>query len=121
MKNTKQKQIILDIVNNSYEHLTAYQIYEQAKLYIPNISLGTVYRNLKYMVENKLIKKIVMNNESDRFDRIDEHIHFICSKCQQIIDISDYKIDKRNSVEDNLVLSYEIILRGICKDCQKED
>lgn len=121
MKKTKQKQIILEIVNNSYDHLTAYQIYQQARIFIPNISLGTVYRNLNYMVENKIIKKIGMNNESDRFDRIDEHVHFICNKCKKIIDINDYKFNKRSSIENNLVVSYEIIIRGICKECQKEE
>ena len=46
MKNTKQKKVILDIINNSNNHLDAYQIYDEARKQISNISLGTVYRNL---------------------------------------------------------------------------
>ena len=46
MKNTKQRSVILSIINNSNNHLDAYEIYDMAKRAIRNISLGTVYRNL---------------------------------------------------------------------------
>lgn len=121
MKKTRQKQVVLDIINNSYEHLTAYGVYEKARLKIPNISLGTVYRNLNTFVEEQIIKKIVVDGESDRFDRLSEHVHFICNYCHQIVDIFDYKIDKRNIILGNKVMNYEIILRGICQKCQEEE
>ena len=50
MRNTKQKEIILNIVNNSSNHLNANSIYLKAKEVMPNISLGTVYRNLNNLV-----------------------------------------------------------------------
>ena len=55
MKSTKQRNVILDIINNSYDHLDAYGVYEEARKKIPNISLGTVYRNLKALEDAKII------------------------------------------------------------------
>ena len=52
MRNTKQNSLIFNIINNSYSHLDAYSIYELCKKEIPNISLGTVYRNLTSLVNN---------------------------------------------------------------------
>ena len=52
MRNTKQRECILDIINNSYDHLNAYQVYDKAREIISNISLGTVY--LGYVITIKL-------------------------------------------------------------------
>lgn len=51
MRNTKQRECILDIINNSYDHLNAYQVYDKAREIISNISLGTVYRNLSWLCD----------------------------------------------------------------------
>lgn len=51
MRNTTQRNLILDIINNSCEHLTAEEVYEIARKSILNISLGTVYRDLNILVE----------------------------------------------------------------------
>ena len=89
MRNTRQKELVLDIVNNSCEHLTAYQIYDIARKTIDNISLGTVYRILKELSENDKIIKI--SDKKINMDRYDNkkcrHNHFICDCCHKIIDI----------------------------------
>lgn len=61
MKNTKQKKVILDIINNSNNHLDAYQIYDEARKQISNISLGTVYRNLGGLENDNLIISLMVN------------------------------------------------------------
>ena len=58
MRNTKQRELILNIINNSYNHPSAYDIYLECKKIIPNISLGTVYRNLNTLIETNSIQKI---------------------------------------------------------------
>ena len=118
MRNTKQKNIIFEIVNNSYEHLTAYQIYESAREVMSNISLGTVYRNLSNLTENGKIRRLEVNG-IDRFDRNTQHAHFICDKCDDIIDIFDSIIFDNEYIDGNLVMDYDIKIKGICKKCME--
>ena len=58
MKYSKQREEILKVVLNSSDHPNVNTIYERVRMVIPNISLGTVYRNLNTLYENKLIRKI---------------------------------------------------------------
>lgn len=116
MRNTKQRNLILKIVNNSYDHLTAYQIYELARDEISNISLGTVYRNLSSLESNGKIRKLDIDGNL-RFDKSSRHIHFICDKCNSIIDIFDDAFGDDKYIDGNLVMDYDIKLKGICKEC----
>lgn len=116
MRNTKQRDVIFEIVNNSYDHLTAYQVYEQARSVIPNISLGTVYRNLSNLTEEGKIRKIDVYG-IDRYDKDDLHAHFVCIKCQSIIDVFDTLLTKDKYIDGNLVMDYDIKIKGICKKC----
>lgn len=115
MRNTRQRNCIFDIVNNSYEHLTAYQVYDKAKQVISNISLGTVYRNLSWLCENNKIKYFIVDGIV-RYDRKDEHDHFICRGCNNIIDIHS-RPNNDKYVDSNLVIDYEIKYNGICREC----
>lgn len=116
MRNTKQRNVIFDIVNNSYEHLNAYQIYDIARCIVPNISLGTVYRNLSYLVNENKIRQIDVCGTL-RFDRNIKHVHFICSKCETIYDIFDSIFHDKEYIDGNLVMDYDIKIKGICKKC----
>lgn len=121
MRNTRQKEVILDIVNQSYDHPTALEIYEEARKVIPDISLGTVYRNLNLLVELKQIRLIKMKDNTNRFDRIDDkHSHFVCLKCGKIIDIFENYLGNKKIIDDNIVMDYEINFKGICKSCSRE-
>lgn len=123
MKYSKQRDIILKTVENSFEHPTADMVYELVKKEIPNISLGTVYRNLNVLVENGNIKKIIMPNSSDRFDKtVFNHYHLFCNNCNKIYDI-DYKyVSNINDIIEketkHKVISHDIVFLGICKHCK---
>lgn len=121
MRNTKQKELILSIINHSKKHPTAFEIYQECQKKITNISLGTVYRNLNILVNEALIKRIKMPNNIDRYDKINnKHIHFICSSCNTVLDLA--YIDKEQTiVNDNKVLDYEINYKGICKKCLEKE
>lgn len=116
MRKTKQRNIILEIVNNSYAHLTAYQIYDIARGEIPNISLGTVYRNLSNLVNEGKITKLEVNSV-DRFDRNIKHAHLICDNCGSIVDIFTSILSDNEYIDGNLVMDYDIKIKGICKKC----
>ena len=117
MRNTKQKKLVYDIIYSTYDHLDAKSIYNKAKLEMPSISLATVYRILNELCNLGKVLRITTDNE-DHFDRIDtKHAHFICSKCNKIIDIFDYTL--KYKMNDNVVYNYDLVFHGICSDCKK--
>lgn len=121
MRNTKQKSLILEIINNSDSHPSAESIYNECKKIIPNISLGTVYRNLNQLVDLNVIQRIKMKNNIDRYDRLDEHVHFICIKCNRIIDIYEKaNINFKQLIGNNKILNCKISFEGICEECQNK-
>ncbi len=122
MRNTKQKQLILQIINNSINHLNAFEVYEEARKSMPNISLGTVYRNLNMLIEEKNARRLKAANGIDRFDNTKtQHHHFVCMKCGKYYDIFD-KIELKNLKENyGIIKNYEIQINGICNDCLKEE
>jgi Fur family ferric uptake transcriptional regulator/Fur family peroxide stress response transcriptional regulator len=118
-RNTQQRQIILNIIKSTNTHPTADWIYQKAREYIPNISLGTVYRNIKVLKEEGLIKEL-SDGKLARFDgRIDKHFHFKCISCGNIYDIEADDIKFSDNLKDKgfLILEYEISMSGICKSC----
>ena len=122
MRNTKQRDIILDIINNSYEHLTAYEVYELARKRIPNISLGTVYRNLNLLSEIGDAVKITTPLGGDRFDgNVHPHYHFCCSCCGDVIDLEldeQTEINKiANANFDGVIENHVMMFYGTCSDC----
>lgn len=122
MRNTKQKDLVLNIINSSYNHLTAKETYEEARKIIPNISLGTVYRVLNKLADNHKILRITTKSGIDHFDRIPKkkHNHFICNQCGKITDIfkTDYIFDKKE-LKDYQITNVEITFTGICNECKK--
>ena len=121
MRNTKQKTLILEIVNNSYNHMNATQIYLECKKQIPNISLGTVYRNLNTLVNDNLIVRIKTNDNIDRFDKNIKHSHIICNLCGKIDDIFVDYLEKLPNIKNFDVMNYELIFNGICKNCKEKE
>ncbi len=65
---TKQRKIILDVLKNTTSHPTADWIYDQVREVLPNISLGTVYRNLKVLKEMGEIMELDFGSTYSRFD-----------------------------------------------------
>jgi len=116
---TKQRKLVLDIVENSCDHLTAEEVFFKAKEEMPNIALGTVYRNLNILVDEGLLRRLTIAGHPDRFDntRI-EHEHLICKNCGKL---SDFRIEgikeKLKEASQENVQSYELNAYYICEDC----
>lgn len=118
---TKQNALILSIIDNSCEHLSAFDIYKKCLLTISNISLGTVYRNLNNLVDAKKIRRIIDFNGVEHFDNLKKtHNHFICSKCMNIFDVFD-NVNIPLDCDLGKVINYEIIYNGICHNCEEEE
>lgn len=127
MKNySKQRELVLDILKGSKRHPGAEEVYLQAREVQPNISKGTVYRNLDVLVKNGIIKKVFTTNGVDRFDFVpDNHSHAVCQNCGRIFDITlpvDFSAIK-SSVEEQSELQVSpgnLIVVGVCKDCRSK-
>ena len=87
MHYSRQREAIKKIVKNTNCHPTADWIFIQTKKNIPNISLGTIYRNLKRLVEEGEINTIYDGNIT-RYDwNIESHDHLKCTECGDLIDV----------------------------------
>ena len=87
LKYSRQRESIKRFLLSRYDHPTADTVYLHVKEEFPNISLGTVYRNLALLTDLGEIIKITTDG-ADRFDgHVDPHSHFICRKCHSLFDI----------------------------------
>lgn len=125
MKFSRQRELILNYILNSHEHLTADSIYIDLKKDNPELSLGTVYRNLIKLTEMGVVKKVSLPNQVDKFDKnLEPHAHLICDICGSITDINIDGVSKflnNISNDENISISkYEITFNGICKKCKVE-
>ena len=87
MRYSPQREIIKQIVCSTKTHPTADWIYSEAKKKIHNISLGTVYRNLKRLEEIGCINLIHDNNLIKYDGNTEEHHHLKCTECGKLIDV----------------------------------
>ena len=88
MRSSKQRDAVLQVLQGSFDHPTADVIYERVKLQIPNISLGTVYRNLGQLKDEGLITIVESSDTKVHYEgNMNEHIHFLCKNCCEITDV----------------------------------
>lgn len=127
-KYSRQRVSIKEYLENTSSHPTADTVYMHVKQTYPNISLGTVYRNLNLLAEMGEVLKIPIPDGSDRFDgRIDRHYHVMCNKCGCVTDLelSKEHINEINSLADHHfageILSHETLFYGLCPECSKKE
>ncbi|MDW7675552.1 MAG: transcriptional repressor [Bacillota bacterium] len=121
---TRQKKLILDILKGTTSHPTADWIYEQARKEMTDISLGTVYRNLKVLVENGEVMELNYGSTFRRFDgNPHNHYHFTCEKCNNVYDIDLPLLNELGKkVEETMVGAvshHRLEFYGICTSCAK--
>ena len=122
-RKSKQKEAILRVVKGTDTHPTADWIYGQVRREIPNISLGTVYRNLKLMTNDGHILELNPDGTLSRYDgNTKNHYHFACEKCGRIFDL-DVPVNKalNNRIAKKtgcVVNNHRIEFCGLCQDCQ---
>lgn len=116
---TAQRKIITQYLQGVTNHPSAEIVYKEVKKQIPNISLGTVYRNLKYLAERGFILQLIESDRA-RFDGNNTyHLHFICTECDAIHDIWDTTtIPLKGLSKFGEVKRVECSIYGICKKCK---
>ncbi|MEG2213598.1 MAG: transcriptional repressor [Clostridiales bacterium] len=118
---TRQKKLIYEILCSTVTHPTADWIYEEARKKIPDISLGTVYRNLQVMREEGQIIELNYGKNQSRFDgNAQPHYHFVCEKCGRVLDFEpNHQLVGEDvlSAAPGVVKAHRLECYGICKDC----
>ena len=129
MNYSRQRNIVLDIMKNTYDHPTAEEVYALASKKLPGIGIATIYRNLNQLAEAGEIVRIPVEDGKDRFDgQLREHYHMICKECGTLVDLhaDSEEIEKLKSMilesfnlnNDELEFA-PIVLKGVCDKCDK--
>ena len=124
IKYSKQREVIKTNLANRYDHPTAETVYLDGGVEFPNISLGTVYRNLSLLTELGEIQKISTCMGPDRFDgNPAQHYHFLCRKCGCVMDIDlenqDYLDKAASEVFPGSIEGHSVQFYGVCPECMK--
>lgn len=118
---TKQKAAVYDVLCSTASHPTADWIYEQTRKKIPEISLGTVYRNLQSLCEDGKIMTLNYGKGQSRFDANPHpHYHFVCESCEKVYDfsLSGPRISgELLKAAPGEVRSYRFECYGLCNYC----
>lgn len=123
---TRQRQLVLDVLAKSEQHLDAEGVHDQAKARDPNISLATVYRTLSLLKEVGLVEEHRLGEDHAHFEAVPEepHYHFTCTRCGRVIEFDAPQVMQvvhRLSEEKGLqVNQVHLLLRGTCDRCQAE-
>ncbi|HZS47162.1 MAG TPA: transcriptional repressor [Blastocatellia bacterium] len=122
---TKQREVVLQAVRNSDEHLTAREVYEAARIMLPSISYATVYNSLRYLKDAGLVLEITFGNGASRFDReVSRHDHALCSKCGKLVDFDLPEtvnlMQPAGQCTSFKPQSIHLTLVGLCPNCRTD-
>lgn len=127
IKNTKQRSIVLDILKDSQETLTAEEIFLKAKAYDETISLSTIYRTLTLFDESQIVIKMAAIEENLSKYKINDtdHAHYLlCLNCNKKIEVSYCPLsvyeNKLKESHNFYVSGHKLEIYGYCEDCAKE-
>ena len=117
---TKQRRLIVSIIQQSEKHLSAEEIYVLAKEQMPMIVLATVYNNLNVLTEQNVIRRVSMHGQRAYYDKnVVPHEHILCERCGEISDVHVGDLTQLLRERSGLdITSYELNLRYICDSCK---
>ncbi len=122
-RKTKQLEVVWEAIKDDTSHPTADQVYARVRERFPNVSLGTVYRNLQKLVADEKLQ-VLMIGRAQHFDPlVRRHQHFICEKCGRVFDVL---VDIRDEIKPAKlphagfkVTSHQLAFYGACKHCSR--
>lgn len=121
-RSTRQRRVVYDTVCSATCHPTADWIFEQVRETLPNISLGTVYRNLSVLRDEGLIREIWGDDRRAHYEEACEpHAHFVCSTCSTIRDVHGAPRFEWRTMKDLVGCDVEeqrIEFVGTCPTCR---
>jgi Fur family ferric uptake transcriptional regulator len=125
LRNTRQREVILDAFLAAAKHITAEDLHTILKKTNPEIGYATVHRNLKLMCDSGLAEEIKIGGKKARYEQKfgnEHHDHLICLTCGQFIEVKDERIEK---LQDELARakgfipqSHKLEIYGLCRKCR---
>ena len=89
IKRSRQREAIKEYLAGTKSHPTADEVYENIRQIYPNVSLGTIYRNLNFLVEQGEIQKLSCEDNKEHYDgNARPHSHFYCRCCHKVSDLN---------------------------------
>ena len=122
-KHSRKRDAILECIRSTDCHPSADWIFRQLKPQIPDLSLGTVYRNLALFREEGIIDSVGTVAGEERFDgRTERHCHLICRGCGKVLDIFELDLPEelcRSAAEKTggAVTGWKLDFTGLCPNC----
>ena len=125
-KRSKQRERMLELLGQTKIHPTADWLYQQLKKEFPSLSLGTVYRNLHILVEQKLIQRLPFGSTHDRYEVIkNPHYHLVCEVCGCVQDFGMPQYTEINKQAQKMsgfsISRHRIDFFGTCEKCQTKN
>lgn len=126
-KQFKKRQAILEFLQYTTAHPSAEMVFNHLKPEIPDLSLGTVYRNLSMFKERGQIMSLGTVNGVERFDgNTKPHVHFICTGCSDVSDLPEVKIPAElnrqvTTATGGKVEFCQLTFTGQCKSCLEKN
>lgn len=122
IKPSPQRMAIMEYLLNSCNHPTIDEIYSCLIKSMPTLSKTTIYNTLKLFIENGAAQMLTINEKTSCYDADTSlHAHFICEKCNRVLDLY-YGVEdilpKSESMHGHIIKSMQVYYRGICKDCK---
>ncbi len=121
---TRQRQAIIRVLASTKEHPTAEEIHAQVRDELPDISIGTIYRNLQMLLADGLVQEISLGRSGARFDANQQpHSHFFCRKCGRVYDVPAYETPPTPEITRQIpgrLDSQRTDFFGVCSACLKQ-
>ena len=124
-KHFRKRDAILSCLRQTTEHPSADWVYAKLKPEIPDLALGTVYRNLTLFKDQGLITSLGTVGGVERFDgNVTPHVHFICTACHRVTDLSQIQVPEElnasaSRASGGQVESCQLTFRGRCAGCKE--
>ena len=123
LKLTPQRLAVYQYLKSTNEHPSAEIIYNALQATYPTMSLATVYKSLKTLVEVNLVQELNVGEGNFRYDaNCFEHCHIQCVKCGKVEDLMNLPLPNLNSIveenSDYKVNWNKVLFYGLCKECQ---
>ena len=119
---TKQRESVLRVIRASDKHLTANEVFDDARRLLPGISFATVYNSLRYLAKEGLIGEIGFGTGAKLYDpKLTRHDHAICSGCGKLVDLEiplpEGLLEEACRRSKFGAGTIELTLRGLCAEC----
>ena len=116
-RHSKKRDAILELVRSTKTHPSAQWVHEQLKAQLRGLSLGTVYRNIKVLIEEGALASAGVVNGEERFDGEPEpHPHAVCKRCGLIIDLPEDLSDGSEAAEGGGKIGFSQTISGFSID-----